>query len=84
MVGRGSAEENRRKAKESEIAFPIVLQDKWKLSKQYGIFATPVAFLIGEDGIILKDVAAGVDAITALAQEGLGKGKDREHELSSR
>ena len=46
-----------------------MLQEKWKLSKEYGIFATPVAFLIGENGVIAKDVAVGTDAILALAHD---------------
>ena len=41
MVSRGELEENRRKAEASAVEFPVVLQPGWKLSKQYGIFATP-------------------------------------------
>jgi hypothetical protein len=43
-----------------------VLQERWKLSQEYGIFATPVAFLIDERGVIARDVAKGIDAIRAL------------------
>jgi peroxiredoxin len=68
LVGRGGAEENRKKADQFGFEFPVVLQDKWKLSKEYGIFATPVAFLIGEDGVIAKEVAVGKEAILALAR----------------
>jgi peroxiredoxin len=67
MIGRGDIEENRRKAVEYGFEFPVLIQDKWKLSKEYGIFATPVAFLIGEDGVTAANVATGVDAILALA-----------------
>ena len=42
--------ENRRKVEASAVEFPVVLQPGWKLSKQYGIFATPVAFLVDEGG----------------------------------
>jgi peroxiredoxin len=66
MVGRGGLEENRRKAESHGFEFPVVLQQKWHLSKKYGIFATPVAFLIDERGVIAKDVAKGVDEIMAL------------------
>jgi peroxiredoxin len=71
MVGRGDAEENKRKALKHNVGFPVVLQDRWKLSRQYGIFATPVAFLIGTDGVILKNVATGREQIMTLAHEGL-------------
>ena len=72
LVGRGEEEQNRRKAEQQGLRFPIVLQEKWKLSKEYGIFATPVAFLISKEGVIEKDVAVGRDAILALARDGLG------------
>jgi peroxiredoxin len=71
MVGRGDAEENRKKAEQNGFGFPVVLQKKWEMSRQYGIFATPVAFLIDEEGIIARDVATGVDAILELAQHAL-------------
>jgi len=71
MVGRGDPEQNKKKAIEHGIAFPVVMQEKWKLSKQYGIFATPVAFLIGKDGLIARNVATGRDEILALANEAL-------------
>ena len=72
MVGRGDAEQNEKKAIEHGISFPVVLQEKWKLSRQYGIFATPVAFLIGKDGVIVGDVAKGSDEVIALARESAG------------
>ena len=77
MVGRGEVEENRRKAEQHGIEFPVVLQQQWKLSKEYGIFATPVAFLINEQGVVAKDVVKGADGIMALAREGLVSKKER-------
>jgi carotenoid cleavage dioxygenase-like enzyme len=73
MVGRGDVEENRRKAQEHGLEFPVVLQQKWELSRRYGIFATPVAFLVGEDGIIKHDVALGPEAILAMADHAVGR-----------
>jgi peroxiredoxin len=70
LVGRGNAEENHRKAEQHGFEFPVLLQDrKWKVSKEYRILATPVAFLIGEDGVIARDAAVGRDAILALVRE---------------
>ena len=65
MVTRGDVEENRRKADRSGFEFPVAIQDRWKLSKEYGIFAMPVAFLIDQEGIIIGDVAKGVAEILA-------------------
>jgi peroxiredoxin len=74
LVARGDPGENRRKAEEHGFEFPVVVQERWKLSKEYGIFAAPVAFLIGEDGVIARDVAKGVEEIVALARDGLAAG----------
>src|SRR6266567_8560238 len=72
IVGRGDQQENRRKAAQHGFQFPVVIQPKWKLAKEYGTFATPAAFLIGEDGVISSDAAMGKDAILALAALGQG------------
>jgi peroxiredoxin len=68
LVGRGEIEENRRYATEQGFEFPVVVQRRWELSKQYGIFATPVGFLIGEDGVIARNVARGYDEILSLVK----------------
>lgn len=70
MIGRGEPEENRRKAEEFGLQFPIVLQRRWEVSRQYGIFATPVGFLIDEDGVVEREVARGMREILALASVG--------------
>lgn len=67
MVGRGDPKENKQKAENFGFKFPIVLQRKWEISKQYGIFATPAGFLISEDGIVENGAAIGPDHIIALA-----------------
>lgn len=69
LIGRGEREENRRKAEQHGLDFPVVLQKGWNLSKQYGIFATPVAFLIDEEGVIARDVARGKDEIVGIARD---------------
>jgi peroxiredoxin len=66
MVSRGDVEENRRKADRYGFKFPVALQERWKLSKEYGIFAMPVAFLIDEEGVIMRNAAQGVVEIVAL------------------
>ncbi|HBY64184.1 MAG TPA: hypothetical protein DEH78_30550 [Solibacterales bacterium] len=68
MVSRGDAEVNRAKAREQQLSFPIVLQKHWEISKAYGMFATPIAFLIGADRRLAGDVAVGEEAILRLAE----------------
>ncbi len=67
MISRGGQDENRRKAEEHGYPFPVLLQRSWEVSKQYGMFATPIAFLIDEDGVIAERVAMGGPAICELA-----------------
>jgi peroxiredoxin len=69
VISRGNVEVNRAKAAELELSFPIVLQQQWEVSLQYAMFATPIGYLIDEQGILLSDVAVGVEPILALADE---------------
>ena len=66
MISRGNEEANRRKAEAFGYPFPVMLQKSWEISKLYGMFATPIAYLIDENGIIEKDVAAGAEPILDL------------------
>jgi peroxiredoxin len=79
LVGRGEPEENRRKAEQHGIEFPFVIQEGWRLSRAYGIFATPVAFLIDKQGVIARNVGTGVEEILALAHGEIEKRKESEH-----
>ena len=66
MISRGEAKENRAKVKEHGFTFPVVLQRQWEISRRYAMFATPIAYLINEVGVVMKDVAVGEDAIRKL------------------
>ncbi len=66
MISRGDPKENRAKVKEHELTFPIVLQQQWEISRRYAMFATPIAYLIDETGLIVNDVAVGTDSILNL------------------
>jgi len=66
MVSRGDMEANRLKVVEHGLTFPVVLQKQWEISRLYAMFATPIAYLIDEQGIIAANVAAGPSAILNL------------------
>jgi len=66
MISREDPKENRAKVKEHGLTFPIVLQQQWEISRRYAMFATPIAYLIDENGMITNDVAIGVEPILAL------------------
>ena len=68
MIGRGEPKENRAKAKAHKLTFPVVLQHQWKISRRYAMFATPIAYLIDEAGVIAHDVAVGAEGILILAE----------------
>ena len=68
MISRGDPKENRAKVKEHRLTFIVLLQQRWEISRRYAIFATPVAYLIDESGVLQHDVAVGVDAILNLLQ----------------
>ena len=52
--------------KEHGLTFPVELQQRWEIPRLYGMFATPIAYLIDEAGIITHDVAVGVEPILDL------------------
>src|SRR2546425_145926 len=66
MISKGEPKENRAKVKEHGLTFPVVLQQQWEISRRYAMFATPIAYLIDEAGVITRDVAVGADAILEL------------------
>ena len=76
LVVGGDPDENRRKAEQHGFRFPVVIQSKYKLSKEYRTFATPVAFLITEDGVLAQDVAVGVEPILTLVREKIEGGME--------
>src|SRR5262249_4133782 len=78
MVGRRDPELNRQKAAKLGLTFPVVLQRSWEISMRYGLFSTPVAYLIDERGIIAADAAKGVQAILDLAAGAATPGNGRE------
>jgi peroxiredoxin len=76
MVSRGDLDDNRGKRDHFDLPFPIGLQRSWEISRAYGIFSTPVAFLIDEEGRIARDVAIGPQPILDLVEEQLPARKE--------
>jgi peroxiredoxin len=69
MISRRDVEATRAKAASLGLSFPIVMQRQWEISLLYGKFATPIAYLIDEQGVLLSDVAVGVEPILSLADQ---------------
>jgi thiol-disulfide isomerase/thioredoxin len=66
MVSRGDEATVRAKAAQDGLSFPVVLQREWEISRLYAMFATPIAYLIDEKGVIASEVAVGEEAILRL------------------
>jgi peroxiredoxin len=69
VISRGDPAENRNKVRKLGLTFPMVLQKQWEISRAYGMFATPIGYLVGEDGVLVQDVAVGGTAILALMKQ---------------
>jgi peroxiredoxin len=69
VISRRDVQATAAKAEALGLTLPIVMQRQWEISLKYGMFATPIGYLIDEQGIVVKDVAVGVEAILALAAE---------------
>lgn len=66
MVSRRDREANQAMIAEHGLTFPVLLQHHLGLSRDYGLLATPVAYLIDEHGAIAANVAIGTEAILTL------------------
>ena len=66
MVSRGTGEANRGTMEKYKVSFPVVLQHHWEVSREYGRFVTPMAYLIDEQGVLASNVTEGVTPILEL------------------
>lgn len=72
VVSRGEVAANEAKAREHHLSYPVVLQRHWEISKDYGMFGTPIAYLIDAQGRIAAPPASGAQAIVMLASSAAG------------
>jgi|SRR5580658_270842 peroxiredoxin len=66
MISRGDAGANSKKVDEHHLTFSVALQRGWEISRLYGLFATPCAYLIDAKGTIAAPPAVGSIAILNL------------------
>jgi methylamine dehydrogenase accessory protein MauD len=52
VVNNGHPDATRRRATKAGMRVPILIQEKFELSRRYEVYATPFAFLIDERGVI--------------------------------
>jgi peroxiredoxin len=68
MISRGSIDQNRAKLRTYRPSFQIGIQSGWQVSRAYAMFATPIAYLIDDTGMIITDVMVGVDSIRDMGE----------------
>jgi methylamine dehydrogenase accessory protein MauD len=54
VINNGELEAVRKWVAEVKPEFPVLIQEKWGVSKSYEVLATPFAFLINEQGVIVS------------------------------
>jgi methylamine dehydrogenase accessory protein MauD len=59
VVNNAEPEQAREFAHEVRAQFPVLVQDKWSVSKRYQVFATPFAFLIDRHGVVIAKGIVG-------------------------
>jgi hypothetical protein len=66
MISRGGAAANQEMAARYGFPFPILLQDRWEVSRLYRSFAIPGACRIDGEGRLASDVVSGAAAVERL------------------
>jgi peroxiredoxin len=72
VVNNGDPDETRQWAAEVGAHYPVLRQDKFRLSKKYEIFATPFAFVIDEQGVITSNGIVGSAQYLGYVPAGVG------------
>jgi methylamine dehydrogenase accessory protein MauD len=80
VVNNGEPDETREWAAEVHARFPVLMQEKFSLSKRYEIFATPFAFLIDETGTIASNGIVGSAQYLGYVLSGVGNRGQTHHE----
>jgi methylamine dehydrogenase accessory protein MauD len=84
VVNNGEPEETREWADEVHARFPVLIQEKFSLSKRYEIFATPFAFVIDEQGLIASSGIVGSAQYLGYVLTGSGNRAKKHHDESER
>ena len=82
VVNNGEPAETREWVAEVHARFPVLMQEKFSLSKRYEIFATPFAFLIDEQGIIASNGIVGSAQYLGYVLAGVGNRDKKHHDES--
>jgi methylamine dehydrogenase accessory protein MauD len=79
IVIHGEPEAAREWARDVKAEFPVLIQERWNVSKQYEAYATPFAFLIDAGGIVRSSGIAGSRQHLGYVISGAGKRAEPDH-----
>ena len=79
VVNNGEPEATRQWASATKARFPVLVQEKFSLSKRYEVFVTPFAFLIDEQGLIASKGIVGSRQYLQYVLTGAGQ-RARDHD----
>ncbi len=82
VVNNGEPAETRQWAADVHARFPVLVQEKFSLSKRYEIFVTPFAFLIDEEGLIASSGIVGSAQYLGYVLNGAGNRAKKHHDPS--
>jgi len=66
-------------AREVGAEFPVLVQERWRVSKRYEVYATPFAFLIGAGGVVRSAGIAGSREHLGYVLAGAGNTPGQDH-----
>jgi methylamine dehydrogenase accessory protein MauD len=84
VVNNGELDETRQWAKEVRAGYPVLVQNKFNLSKHYEAFATPFAFVIDEQGVIASNGIVGSAQYLGYVLTGAGNRLKKHHDDAER
>ena len=79
VITTGEAEQNRKLVEEHQIKCVVLLQKANEVVSKYDMYGTPMGYLIDAQGRIASAVAAGSEAILALARGAPQRGNGSAH-----
>src|SRR5262249_50815735 len=79
VVNNGDPDATRKWAADVQISVPVLMQERFSLSKRYEIYATPFAFLIDEKGMVASKGITSNKQFIAYVLSGRRDGTNHEH-----
>jgi methylamine dehydrogenase accessory protein MauD len=79
VINHAEPDAAREWARDVKAEFPVLIQEKWNVSKQYEAYATPFAFLIDAGGIVRSSGIAGSRQHLGYVLTGAGKRGEPDH-----